>query len=287
MTAFEPERYELLEGPAYRFELERRGFLELLGAGLLVLLVPKGAASQEPRDLPREVGAWLHVAEDGTLSVFTGKVEFGQNIRTELTQVVAEELKVPLDRIRLVMGDTDLTPFDLGTFGSRTTPIMAAQLRQVAAAAREALLDLAAAEWKADRKALAIAEGQVVHSPTNRKAGFGAVAEDLPTTPAGQWTVAGRSIPKVNGRELVTGRHRFVSDIKREGMLHGTVLRPPAAGATLASVDAAPAAARRGVPARGPRGGAQDARRDLHRGLHRPRPDGAAGGGRRMAGRQG
>src|SRR6266545_1537406 len=229
----EPERYELLEGPAYRFELERRGFLQLLGAGLLVLLVPKGAAAQEPRDLPREVGAWLHVAEDGTVSVFTGKVEFGQNIRTELTQVVAEELRVPLDKVRLVMGDTDLTPFDMGTFGSRTTPIMAAQLRQVAAAAREALIDLAAAEWKADRKALAIEAGQVVYPRANRKAGLGvlthgrrlvrAVAEDLPTTPPGQWTVAGRSIPKVNGRELVTGRHRFVSDIKREGMLHGKV----------------------------------------------------------------
>jgi len=253
----EPERYELLEGPAYRFDLERRGFLQLLGAGLIVLLVPKGAASQEPRDLPREVGAWLHVAEDGTVSVFTGKVEFGQNIRTELTQVVAEELRVPLDKVRLVMGDTDLTPFDMGTFGSRTTPIMAAQLRQVAAAAREALLDLAAAEWKADRKALAIAEGQVVHPPTSRKARFGAltngrklvraVAEDLPTAPPGQWTVAGKSIPKVNGRELVTGRHRFVSDIKREGMLHGKVLRPPATGATLGSADAGPAAALPGV----------------------------------------
>src|SRR3989442_313376 len=158
----EPERYELLEGPAYLFELERRNFLQLLGAGLLVLLVPKGAASQEPRDLPREVGAWLHVAEDGTVTVFTGKVEFGQNIRTELTQVVAEELRVPLERVRLVMGDTDLTPFDMGTFGSRTTPIMAAQLRQVAAAAREGLIDLAAAAWKEGRKAPALEEGRVV-----------------------------------------------------------------------------------------------------------------------------
>ena len=257
MTSIEPERYELLEGPAYRFELERRGFLQILGTGLLVLLVPKGGASQEPRDLPREVGAWLHVGEDGTITVFTGKVEFGQNIRTELTQVVGEELRAPLEKIRLVMGDTDLTPFDMGTFGSRTTPIMAAQLRQVAAAAREALLDLAAAEWKAERKALAIADGQVVHPPSSRKTGFGAlthgrklvqmVADDLPTTPASRWTVAGRSLPKVNGRELVTGRHRFVSDLKREGMLHGKVLRPPAAGATLASAETSTAAALPGI----------------------------------------
>src|SRR5260370_10449396 len=253
----EPERYELPEGPADRFELERRGFVERLGCGLPVLLVPKGAASQEPRDLPREVGAWLHLGEDGAVTVFTGKVECGQNIRTELTQVVAEELRVPPDRIRLVMGDTDLTPFDLGTFGSRTTPIMAAQLRQAAAAAREALLDLAVAEWKVERQALAIAEGQIVHPASSRKVGFGAlthgrrlvqmVAEDLPTTPAGQWTVAGRSVAKAHGRELVTGRHRFVSDLKREGMLHGKVVRPLATGATLVSADTGPAAALPGV----------------------------------------
>jgi isoquinoline 1-oxidoreductase len=253
----EPERYELLEGPAYSFELERRGFLQILGTGLLVLLVPKGGSSQEPRDLPREVGAWLHVGEDGAITVFTGKVEFGQNIRTELTQVVAEELRAPLEKIRLVMGDTDLTPFDMGTFGSRTTPIMAAQLRQVAAAAREALLDLAATEWKAERKAVSIADGQVVHPPSGRKAGFGAlthgrklvqmVADDLPTTPASQWNLAGRSLPKVNGRELVTGRHRFVSDLKREGMLHAKVVRPPAAGATLVSAETSTAAAMPGI----------------------------------------
>src|SRR5712691_7089182 len=147
----EPERYELLEGPAYRFDLERRGFLQLLGAGLIVLLVPKGAATQEPRDLPREVGAWLHIAEDGTVSVFTGKVELGQNIRTELTQVVAEELRVPVSAVRMVMADTDRVPFDSGTFGSQTTPQMVPQLRRAAAAAREVLADLAAEEWKVER----------------------------------------------------------------------------------------------------------------------------------------
>ena len=84
------------------------------------------------------------------MTVYTGKVEVGQNIRTSLSQGVAEELHLPVEQIELVMGDTQLTPFDMGTFGSRTTPTMNLQLRKVAAAARDLLIDLAAAQL-ADR----------------------------------------------------------------------------------------------------------------------------------------
>lgn len=249
----EPERYELLEGPAYRFELQRRGFLQLVGCGLAVLVVRPGASAQEAP--PADLEAWLHVGEDGSVAVFTGKVEFGQNIRTELTQAVAEELGTAPDRIRLVMGDTELTPYDRGTFGSQTTPRMAPQLRRAAAAAREALLDLAAAEWGVARASLRVEDGQVVGAA--RRSGFGALARgrklvatvraDVATTPAEKWTLQGRSLPKVNGAEMVTGRHRFSSDVRRPGMLHGRVLRPPAVGATLVSLDDAPARAVAGV----------------------------------------
>src|SRR2546421_652258 len=75
-----------------------------------------------------EISAWLHIGEDGTVTVFTGKVEVGQNSRTSLTQAVAEELRAPVSSIRVVMADTELTPYDAGTFGSRTTPDMFAQL---------------------------------------------------------------------------------------------------------------------------------------------------------------
>ena len=78
-------------------------------------------------------------------------MEVGQNIRTSLAQAVAEELRVPFDSITMVMGDTDLAPCDMGTFGSRTTPTMGPQLRTMAAAARETLLDLAAERWHVDR----------------------------------------------------------------------------------------------------------------------------------------
>ena len=152
------ERYELRKGPAYRFELDRRDFLKSMGGGLLVLYLldreaPEAEAQQRPGggrgrfgggSVPQDIGAWLHIGEDGRISVYTGKAEVGQNIRTSLAQAVAEELRVPADAIHMVMADTQLTPYDMGTFGSRTTPSMSPQLRRAAAAARETLLDLAA-----------------------------------------------------------------------------------------------------------------------------------------------
>src|SRR6185295_8609595 len=149
--SIEVERYELFEEPQYFFnlELERRDFFKLLGGGLVLVFTLDAFASQESGDrqgesgrrsqsnaTPKEIGGWLHIAEDGSITAYTGKVEFGQNIRTSLSQVVAEELRVPIGSIRLTMGDTDLTPFDMGTFGSRTTPTMAPLLRKATAAAR-------------------------------------------------------------------------------------------------------------------------------------------------------
>jgi nicotinate dehydrogenase subunit B len=99
-----------------------------------------GARRTREDEPPKDITAWLHVGEDGSVTVFTGKVEMGQNIRTSLAQSVADELRVPFESVRMVMGDTDLTPYDMGTFGSRTTPTMAPQLRRVAAAARDFLI---------------------------------------------------------------------------------------------------------------------------------------------------
>jgi len=114
---------------------------------------------------PKEMGAWLHIGEDSLVTVYTGKVEIGQNIRTSLSQVVAEELRLPPERIRLVMADTQLTPFDPGTFGSITTPRMAPQLRRVAAAAREYLLDLTAEQEAVLAGLLAQTSGALAFSP--------------------------------------------------------------------------------------------------------------------------
>src|SRR5262249_33608131 len=189
----------------------------------------------------QEIGAWLHIGKDGQITVFTGKAEVGQNIRTSLTQVVAEELRVAPTAIRLVMADTRLTPFDMGTFGSGTTPRMATQLRRVGAAARELLLDLAAEQGKLDRRSLVVTEGKVLDPQTNQALTFGqltrgkkmmkTLGREVATTPPEQWKIAGQSIPKVEGRALVTGKHRYTSDLKRPGMLVGKVLRPSALNA--------------------------------------------------------
>src|SRR5216684_616736 len=128
---FEPERYELLAGPAYRFSLDRRSFFKTLGGGIVVVSFLANARAQESgggrggrgrANVPQEIGAWLHIDQNGAVTVYTGKVEVGQNARTSLTQAVAEELGAPMTAIELIMGDTERTPFDIGTIGSQTTP---------------------------------------------------------------------------------------------------------------------------------------------------------------------
>ncbi len=252
----EPERYEFTAAAPYYFDLDRREFFKFLGAGVLVVSILKPAvmaqesgASRRSRgdSRPKEIDAWLHIAEDGKVTVYTGKVEVGQNIRTSLTQAVAEELHVAMRKIELIMGDTKLTPFDMGTFGSRTTPTMNPQLRRVAAAARDTLIALAAAQWKVDAKHLVADDGKITDPQTNRSIEYAALtkgqqlteslpAED-PLIPATNWKVAGQPAAKVNGRDFVTGKHRYPSDQTQPGMLYGKVLRPPAFGAVLVSLD--------------------------------------------------
>ncbi len=264
----EPERYELRASPLYRFELDRREFFKVLGCGVVVLFLADAALAQESggsgrpgnrggRQRSADISAWLHIGEDGVVTVFTGKTEVGQNIRTSLTQAVAEELRAPVSSIRLVMADTELTPFDAGTFGSRTTPDMFAQLRKVSAAAREALVDLAAESFKADRAALAVVDGKVVRTGSTDSVAFGqltkgqkvlkSVTDKSPTTPAEQWKIAGTSVAKVDGRDFVTGKHKYSSDVTLPGMLHGKVVRPSAFEATLVSVDSKAAEAMKEV----------------------------------------
>lgn len=251
--ALELERYELLAPSAYHFELDRREFFRVFGAGALVVSVARQALAQESgrgrrrREMPREINAWLHIGENGVVSVYTGKVEVGQQIRTSLTQAVAEELRYPMGKIKLVMADTQLTPFDAGTFGSRTTPIMNLQLRRVAAATRNLLLDLAAEKWQVAREQLQAANGEVTNGEPNQSVEYAellrgreiaaTVAADVALVPAGEWQVAGQPAARMDAVELINGVHRYPIDIKRPGMFYGKILRPAAFGATLVSVD--------------------------------------------------
>ena len=131
--------------------LTRRSFVKVLGAGLLISVTPLAAPAQRRGGRGEGpaggVSARVHIAKDGAVTVMTGKVEGGQGARAELTQAAAEELRLPVSRIQLVMGDTDLTPDDGVTAGSRTTPSTVPAVRQGAAAARELLIQAAAKRW--------------------------------------------------------------------------------------------------------------------------------------------
>lgn len=203
------------------------------------------------------IGDWLRFGPDGTVEVLSGKVEVGQGIRTSLAQAVAEELLLPLERVRITFGDTALTPFDMGTFGSMTTPIMALRLHKIAASARELLVDRAAALWQVNRAKLIVADGRVSHPSTGRSLAYTELAgserlnapwnDAAPITPPDRWTIAGRPTMRVAGRDFVTGRHLYTSDLTRPGMLSGAMLRPPTFDSILTSLDTSAAEAMPGV----------------------------------------
>jgi isoquinoline 1-oxidoreductase len=245
------------------FRLDRRDFLKIFGGGLLVCLTGAPAFSQESgrgygnHELPKDIASWLSIAADGSVTVYTGKVEVGQNIRTSLAQLVAEELTVPFDAITMVMGDTDLTPWDMGTFGSRSTPTMGPQLRTMAAAARQTLIEMAARQWKVEPSTLKTAQGKVICSAQTRSISYGqltrgeklvtAVSVDPSLTPAKDWKIAGTPVAKAGGRDFMTGRHKYPSDIASPGMMFGKVLRPDGFKAALVSLDVSEAEKMPGV----------------------------------------
>ena len=258
----EIKQHEVSTGSAW-FELERRGFLKLVGGGLLICAASPQLAAQEAgrrefgHELPKDIASWLHIAQDGQVTVFTGKVEMGQGIRTSLTQEVAEELHVDVTSITIVMGDTDLVPWDAGTFGSRTTPTMGPELRMIAAAARELLVKMAAQQWSADPKTLIAANGKVTNPAVDESVSYGALTqgqklvEVVPGDPAltapTQWKIIGTPLGRTNGRELVTGKHQYPSDISRPGMMYGKIVRPSGFNAKLVSADSSAAEKMAGV----------------------------------------
>jgi len=165
---FEPERYELRESPRYHFDLDRRDVLKALGGGIVVCLVAGNAEAQQRGKGrggkgggdggPQQIGGWLHIAEDGQITLYSGKTEVGQNVRTSVTQALAEELRVSPEAIRSILADTDLVPDDGGTSGSQSTPRTIPQIRRVGAAARELLIGLAAEQLKVDASELTAAD---------------------------------------------------------------------------------------------------------------------------------
>jgi isoquinoline 1-oxidoreductase len=203
-ASYRPER------PWDLTEIGERDWFGALGDGLVVVYEP---AAGEPGVWTTARGAWLHLSADGMVTALTGKVDVGQDNRTALRLLVAEELGVPVTTVRIAMGDTDLCPFDAGTFGSRSMPDAGSALRRVAAFARGL-------------------RGPV---PGERRVEI-ATGEPVVSDPAG-WRQAGRVYPVPGMDGAVTGARCFVADLTTPGMLHGVLLRPPVPGSALRSVD--------------------------------------------------
>ena len=236
-------------------DADQRDYFGVLPEGLVVVFEP--GPSTDPGRWAPSGGAWIHVGGDGTATAFTGKVDVGQDNRTALSMRVAEELRVPLDAVRLTMGDTDLSPYDMGTFGSRSMPDAGEDLRRTAAAARECLVRLAADRWEVATGDLVASGGAVRVRDGSRSIGYGELvrgerrveraAAGAPITAGPAERLVGRPAARVGARDIVTGRKRYPGDLSLPGMLYGAVLAPPSHGATLRTIDAGNAQAMAGV----------------------------------------
>ncbi len=238
------------------FPLDRREFIKLFGGGIVILVSIRDAEAllQETRrrrfrpELPEDFNAFLKIGEDGRVSCFTGKIEMGQGVIISLAQMLADELEVSFSSVDMVMGDTDLCPWDMGTFGSMTTRFFGPPLREAAAKARAVLMELAAEYLQTPLNKLKakdgvifdktqsknkvtyaqLTKGKKIAKKLNRKATLEAVSE---------FTIVNKPTSRTDAPEKVTGKAMFAGDIRLPGMLSARILRPPAHGAKIKSVD--------------------------------------------------
>src|SRR4029077_3322789 len=206
-------------------------------------------ATQDQR-VARQLDAWLAIGADGRVTAYTGKCELGQGIYTAQTQLVAEELSVPLARVTLIQCDTSVAPDQGTTSGSQSTPtnFNEANLAQACATAREALLRLGAERLGVPVDQLTVVDGVIgAQGDASRWVGYGelvggkkfnlTLSATAKRKTASQWTVLGKPAARLVLRAMAPGGFEFVHNVRLPGMLHGRVVRPPAVGATLVSVD--------------------------------------------------
>src|SRR5262245_33263353 len=245
--------------------LSRRDFTAGLGGIMLAFsLDPRTGAGQAPAALPgslqqnRMLDAWLRINPDGTATVMTGKVELGQGILTALAQIVAEELDLPLARVKITSGDTGRTPNEGQTAGSQSVENSGTALRLAGAEVRAILLDLAAKKFGVTAESLKASDG-IITAPDGRKVTYGELAGEadlkreatgkVPPKPPAQHRLVGQRTPRLDLAAKVTGGVAFVQDLRLKGMTHGRVVRPPQYGAQLEAFDEAKVRAMPGVVA--------------------------------------
>jgi isoquinoline 1-oxidoreductase len=239
--------------------LRRRDFLKLTGGGILICvtlgeasLLQEGGQRRPGQGYPEDFNAYLLVGADGRVTTFTGKIEQGQGAITALPLIVADELELSPDVVDIVMGDTDLCPYDMGTFGSLTIRMFGPALRAAAAEARAVLFELAAEKLKVPADRLAAKDGEIfVKSSPKTKVPYAELAAGKKIErhitpkpspkPVSEWAVQGKPALRRDARQKVTGKALYAGDIRVPGMLYAKVLRPPAHGAKLKTLDSSEA----------------------------------------------
>ncbi len=234
--------------------IKRRDFFRILGGGILIFFQPwevldiMALPAEQARTLPKDYNAFLHIAEDGTITCYTGKIEMGQGVITSLPMMMADELNVPLEKVKIIMGDTDLCPYDGGTWGSQTTQTFGPNMRAAAAEARGALLELASGQLGVPVSQLEVMDGIITDTknPKNtvtyaQLAKGKKIEKFLDTKPAVEdytkFTYVGKPYKHSDANIKVTGQAKYTGDLKLPGMVFARILRPPSHGAKLSSVD--------------------------------------------------
>jgi len=232
------------------YPVSRRRFLQGVGSGIVIFFTigDPTAEGQRRRGQRPDFNAFLRIGEDGRVTCYSGKVELGQGPITSLAQTLADELDVSLDSVDMVMGDTELCPFDAGTWGSMTTPYHGPVIRAAGAEARAVLIGLASVRLKVPKERLDVKEGVVFDkTQTQNKVTYAQLAQGkkierrLQQEPqiktVGQYNLIGKPINRLDAVEKVTGKAKYTGDIRVPGMVCAQVLRPPAHGARLKSLD--------------------------------------------------
>ncbi|MCJ7580260.1 MAG: molybdopterin-dependent oxidoreductase [Candidatus Aminicenantes bacterium] len=238
-----------------RFPLDRRDFLKLFGGGILVtfaagssLAFQEGSQRGVRPQLPTDFNAFLLVKEDGRVACFTGKIEMGQGVITSLAQMLADELEVPLESVDMVMGDTDLCPWDMGTFGSMTTRFFGPPLRSAAAEAREVLRTLASEHLQVPKNQLVVKDGVIFDkTQKDRSVSYAQLTkgkkidrhleEKAVLEAVSNFTVVGDSIDRLDAEDKVKGTAKYSGDIRWPDLLFARILRPPSHDAKLIKID--------------------------------------------------
>jgi nicotinate dehydrogenase subunit B len=235
-------------------EMKRRSFVKLLGGGIFIFFQPwslldlSELTAEQARTLTKDYNAFLRIAEDGTVSCYTGKIEMGQGVITSLAQMMADELNVPLEKVKMVMGDTELCPYDQGTWGSLTTRQFGPAMRAAAAEARGVLVDMASVQLGVPASQLEVRDAVVVDTKDSANSiSYGQLAKGkklvkyLDVKPAVEnytkFTYVGKPYKHSDARLKVTGEAKYTGDLKLPGMVFARILRPPSHGAKMTSVD--------------------------------------------------